>query len=134
MKYAIRFLCVGATFLAIEQTSFFITKQIATNEWAKKEKTESGMALPPKSESIVRVTAQMMIRIEKYDEQTKEVFEKIPYWDSRIIGMDKESLQRFLMDPANLEEENDRENGYYKSELVSMDWNELCIRKYYLHR
>lgn len=131
MKYAIRFLCVGAVLLTIEQTSFFITKTIAQNEWAKKEKIESLIDLPPKSESAVRVTAQMSIVVEKYDEQTKKVFEETPYWDSRIIGMDEKELRSFLLDPTNLEEEKDRENGYYKSELVSMDWMGLCIRKYY---
>lgn len=131
MKYAIRFLCVGAVLLTIEQTSFFITKTIAQNEWAKKEKIESLIVLPPKSESAVRVTAQMSIVVEKYDEQTKKIFSEMPYWDSRMLGMDEKTLQSFLLDPANLEEEKDRENGYYKSELVSMDWAKLCIRKYY---
>ena len=96
MKYAIRFLSVAAFFLMIEQTSFFITRHAAKNMLADKEQKEILMRLPPKSESEVRVNAQMDIFLEEYSVDTGQLLFVEPYWDIRLAGMNEEELRLFL--------------------------------------
>ena len=131
MKYAIRFLAVAASFLVIEQTSFLVTRQAAQNAWAKKETRETLIRLPSKSESVVRVTAQMEIFLEEYSVNTRQLISIEPYWDVRLAGMDEEELRRFLSDASQMKEEGDDERGYVGCELIEMDWSTLRIRKFY---
>ena len=131
MKYAIRFLAVAASFLVIEQTSFLVTKQAAQNAWAKKETRETLIRLPSKSESTVRVTAQMEIFLEEYSVNTRQLISVEPYWDVRLAGMDEGELRRFLSDASHMEEEGDDARGYVGCELIEMDWSTLRIRKFY---
>jgi hypothetical protein len=130
VKYAIRFLAVAALFLTIEQTSFLVTKQVAQNAWAKKETKETLIRLPSKSESAVRVTAQMDIFLEEYNVDTGQLISVAPYWDVRFAGMDEEELRLFLSDPSHMEEDGDKARGYVGCELIEMNWNTLRIRKY----
>ena len=95
VKYAIRFLSVAAFFLMIEQTSFFITRHAAKNMLADKEQKEILMRLPPKSESEVRVNAQMDIFLEEYSVDTGQLLFVEPYWDIRLAGMNEEELRLF---------------------------------------
>ena len=108
VKYAIRFLSVAAFFLMIEQTSFFITRHAAKNMLADKEQKEILMRLPPKSESEVRVNAQMDIFLEEYSVDTGQLLFVEPYWDIRLAGMNEEELRLFLSDPSQMEEKDDR--------------------------
>ena len=85
MKYAIRFLSVAAFFLMIEQTSFFITRHAAKNMLADKEQKEILMRLPPKSESEVRVNAQMDIFLEEYSQIRIKWEKKMIYED--VLGV-----------------------------------------------
>ena len=73
VKYAIRFLSVAAFFLMIEQTSFFITRHAAKNMLEEKEQKEILIRLPPKSESEVRVNAQMDIFLEVLDKLNLDI-------------------------------------------------------------
>lgn len=129
MKYAIRFLSVAAFFLMIEQTSFFITRHAAKNMLADKEQKEILMRLPPKSESEVRVNAQMDIFLEEYSVDTGQLLFVEPYWDIRLAGMNEEELRIFLSDPSHMEEKDDIQ-GCIRCELIEMDWCTLRIRKY----
>ena len=129
MKYAIRFLCVVAFFLMIEQTSFFITRHAAKNMLAEKEQKEILIRLPPKSESEVRVNAQMDIFLEEYSVDTGQLLFVEPYWDIRLAGMNEEELRIFLSDPSHMEEKDDIQ-GCIRCELIEMDWCTLRIRKY----
>lgn len=131
MKYVIRFLAVMAAFLAIEQTSFLVTRQMARNVRAEKEQRESLLRLPPKSESTVRVNAQMNIFLEEYSIDTGQLILTEPYWDVSFAGMDEEELRLFLTDASRLEEEGDEKRGYVGCELIEMDWSTLRIRKMY---
>ena len=108
VKYAIRFLSVAAFFLMIEQTSFFITRHAAKNMLAEKEQKEILIRLPPKSESEVRVNAQMDIFLEEYSVDTGQLLFVEPYWDIRLAGMNEEELRLFLSDPSQMEEKDDR--------------------------
>lgn len=129
MKYAIRFLSVAAFFLMIEQTSFFITRHAAKNMLAEKEQKEILIRLPPKSESEVRVNAQMDIFLEEYSVDTGQLLFVEPYWDIRLAGMNEEELRIFLSDPSHMEEKDDIQ-GCIRCELIEMDWCTLRIRKY----
>ena len=129
VKYAIRFLSVAAFFLMIEQTSFFITRHAAKNMLADKEQKEILMRLPPKSESEVRVNAQMDIFLEEYSVDTGQLLFVEPYWDIRLAGMNEEELRLFLSDPSQMEEKDDI-RGCIRCELIEMDWCTLRIRKY----
>ena len=129
MKYAIRFLSVAAFFLMIEQTSFFITRHAAKNMLADKEQKEILIRLPPKSESEVRVNAQMDIFLEEYSVDTGQLLFVEPYWDIRLAGMNEEELRLFLSDPSQMEEKDDI-RGCIRCELIEMDWCTLRIRKY----
>lgn len=131
VKYAIRFLAVAASFLALEQGSYVLTKHAAYRAWEKKDKKETLMVLPSKSESAVRVTAQMNIILEEYDDEAKQLISARPYWDVRLAGMDEEELGEFLSDPSNLAQDNDFERGYYACEIKQIDRIQLCIRKRY---
>lgn len=133
MKYAIRFLAVVASFLVIEQTSFFVTRQAAQNAWAKKETRENLVRLPSKSESTVRVTAQMEIFLEEYRIDTGQLISVEPYWDVRFAGMDEEAIRLFLSDTSHMKEDGDDARGYVGCELIEMDWSTLRIRKFYNH-
>lgn len=95
VKYAIRFLSVAAFFLMIEQTSFFITRHAAKNMLEEKEQKEILIRLPPKSESEVRVNAQMDIFLEEYSVDTGQLLFVEPYWDIRLAGMNEEELRLF---------------------------------------
>ena len=95
VKYAIRFLSVAAFFLMIEQTSFFITRHAAKNMLAEKEQKEILIRLPPKSESEVRVNAQMDIFLEEYSVDTGQLLFVEPYWDIRLAGMNEEELRLY---------------------------------------
>ena len=129
VKYAIRFLSVAAFFLMIEQTSFFITRHAAKNMLAEKEQKEILIRLPPKSESEVRVNAQMDIFLEEYSVDTGQLLFVEPYWDIRLAGMNEEELRIFLSDPSHMEEKDDIQ-GCIRCELIEMDWCTLRIRKY----
>ena len=129
MKYAIRFLSVAAFFLMIEQTSFFITRHAAKNMLAEKEQKEILMRLPPKSESEVRVNAQMDIFLEEYSVDTGQLLFVEPYWDIRLAGMNKEELCLFLSDPSHMEEKDDIRECI-RCEIIEMNWCTLRIRKY----
>ena len=131
MKYAIRFLAVAAFSLVIEQTSFFVTRQAAQNAWAKKETRENLIRLPSKSESAVRVTAQMDLYLEKYSVDTGQIISIESYWDVRLAGMNEEELRLFLSDSSHMKEKDDKAHGYVGCELIEMDWSTLRIRKNY---
>lgn len=131
MKYAIRFLVVAASFLILEQGSYVLTKQAAYKAWEQKDKKETLMVLPPKSESAVRITAQMDIILEEYDDDANQLIFARPYWDVRLAGMDEEELSEFLSDPSNLAQDGDYERGYYACEIKKFDRIQLCIRKRY---
>ena len=129
MKYAIRFLSVAAFFLMIEQTSFFITRHAAKNMLAEKEQKEILIRLPPKSESEVRVNAQMDIFLEEYSVDTGQLLFVEPYWDIRLAGMNEEELRLFLSDPSQMEEKDDI-RGCIRGERMGMDWCTRRISKY----
>lgn len=131
MKYAIRFLVVVASFLVLEQTSFLVTRQVAKKAWAEKETRENLLCLPSKSESAVRVTAQMDIYLEEYSIDTGQIISIESYWDVRLAGMDEEKLRFFLADASHMEEKGDEARGYVGCELIEMDWSTLRIRKNY---
>ena len=94
-----------------------------------KEQKEILMRLPPKSESEVRVNAQMDIFLEEYSVDTGQLLFVEPYWDIRLAGMNEEELRLFLSDPSHMEEKDDI-RGCIRCELIEMDWCTLRIRKY----
>ena len=106
MKYAIRFLSVAAFFLMIEQTSFFITRHAAKNMLAEKEQKEILIRLPPKSESEVRVNAQMDIFLEVLDKLNLDI---------PVCGMVKDDHHR-------------TRGLYYHNEEIPIDRNSEAFR------
>ena len=61
----------------------------------KEQKRKFLIRLPPKSESEVRVNAQMDIFLEEYSVDTGQLLFVEPYWDIRLAGMNEEELRIF---------------------------------------
>ena len=130
MKYVIRFLAIAAAFIAVEEFSYVSTKRDIQKQQSEKTEQEPVIALASKSESVPRVTGQMRIYIEETDRCGTTLSLK-PYWNVKIVGMSKKELERFLENPSNMEEEEDKIRGYYGCEIKYFDRMKLCIRKIY---
>lgn len=128
VKYAIRFLAVAAVLCALEECCFQICRQAFQRSWTQPQCVYS---LPPKSESIPRVTAQLEITVEEYDTASETLLSAEPYWDVRLAGMDEEELYAFLQEPRNMGSGDDFAKGYYGAVLTRFDREGLCIRKLY---
>ena len=89
------FFCCGVlSKFKIEQTNFFYNKACSKNMLAEKEQRNL-IRLPPKSESEVRVNAQMDIFLEEYSVDTGQLLFVEPYWDIRLAGMNEEGTSYF---------------------------------------